>query len=134
MAPDRIQITDLSVRCIIGVDEWERRTKLEVLVDLELRLHLESAGASDDLSKTIDYRSLAGLVIETMSATDCHLLEAFAERVADLCLSTHRNIESIRVRVRKPSAFAGLGTAKVAVELTRKGEPLIRGGIRSAQR
>ena len=36
MAKDRIQINDLLVRGIVGVNDWERKDKQDILINLEL--------------------------------------------------------------------------------------------------
>ena len=118
MASDHITISDLAVVCVIGVDGWERRLRQTLLVDVSLRLDLARAGASDDLSATVDYRGLCGRIVDEMSGTRYQLLEAFAEHVARICLDAGL-VDAVTVRVRKPGALAGFGNANVAVEVTR---------------
>ena len=118
MASDCITISDLAVVCVIGVDGWERRLPQTLLVDVSLQLDLARAGATDDLSATVDYRELCGRIVDEMSGTQYRLLEAFAEHVARICLDA-RLVDSVTVSVRKPGALAGFGDANVAVEVTR---------------
>ena len=54
---DRILISDLLVRCIIGVRDEERRDKQDVLINLELSVDLRKAGTSDRLEDSVDYRA-----------------------------------------------------------------------------
>lgn len=122
MPSDCITISDLEVPCVIGVDGWERRLQQTLLVDVSLSVDLSQAGASDDLRATVDYRELCVGIVDEMSGTRYRLLEAFAEHVARLCLGAGAIVYSVTVRVRKPGALAGFGTANVAVELTRRRE------------
>ena len=116
---DCIKVSELRVDCIIGVDGWERRLKQEVYFDVTLYGDLSSAGVTDDLRMTVDYRALCEAVVNEMSGTDHLLLEAFAEHVAGICLASHELVERVRVRVRKPRALSGFGSAQVAVEIER---------------
>ena len=118
MPSDCITISDLAVACVIGVDGWERRLPQTLMLDASLRLDLARAGATDDLSATVDYRGLCGRIVDEMSVTRYQLLEAFAEHVARICLDAGL-VDSVTVRVRKPGALAGFGDANVAVEVTR---------------
>ena len=120
MPSDCLTICDLEVACVIGVDGWERRLRQTLLVDVSLQMDLSRAGVSDDLSATVDYRSLCRRVVEEMSGTRYRLVEAFADHVTRICLDAHVLVESATVRVRKPGALAGFGSANVAVEVTRR--------------
>ena len=122
MPSDSLKIRDLEVTCVIGVDGWERRLRQTLLVDVSLAGDLSRAGKSDDLAATVDYRRLCRQIIDEMSGTRYRLVEAFAERLARICLDAHELVESATVRVRKPGALAGFGRANVAVEVTRRRE------------
>ena len=119
MPSDCLTILDLEVTCVIGVDGWERRLRQKLLVDVSLTGDLSRAGESDDLAATVDYRRLCRQIVDEMSVTRYSLVEAFAERVARICLDAHELVESATVRVRKPGALAGFGRPNVAVEVTR---------------
>ena len=120
MASDCLTILDLEVACVVGVDGWERRLRQKLLVDVSLNGDLSRAGESDDLEATVDYRRLCAKIVGEMSGTRYRLVEAFAERVACICLDAHDLVESVTVRVRKPGALAGFGSANVAIEVTRR--------------
>ena len=51
MTTDRIHITGLRVECIIGINDWERVTKQEVIIDITLHADL-TARANQTISKT----------------------------------------------------------------------------------
>jgi len=114
---DRIIITDLRSRCIIGVNEDERREKQDVSITLSIYADLKKAGQSDRHEDTVDYRSIKKRVLAVVEESRFYLLEALAEAVADLCLEAP-GVMKVQVRADKPSA---LRFAKsVAVEITRE--------------
>ena len=51
---DRI-IEELLVRCVLGIDDEERREMWSVLVTVALHADLRRAGESDRLEDTVDY-------------------------------------------------------------------------------
>jgi FolB domain-containing protein len=118
-APDRILIEDLSARCILGVDDEERREKQEVLINLALWTDLSSPGQSDRFEEAVDYRQLKKNVLALVEDSRYHLIEALAEAVAQVCLS-QPGVARVAVRVDKPSALRFART--VAVEITRPAE------------
>ncbi len=114
---DRIVISDLTCRCVIGVEEWERREPQDVLVSLELLADLSPAGKTDQIEDALDYRALKKTVLIEAEASHFHLIEALAERVAEICLEDER-VEEVTVRVEKPGALRFART--VAVEISRR--------------
>ena len=104
---DRILIADLPVSCQIGVPDEERSEQQELRIDLELETDVRDAAAGDDFEKTVDYASVSGLVQRTAAARPRKLIETLAEDLARVALDSLA-IESVRVRVRKPSALRGV--------------------------
>jgi FolB domain-containing protein len=113
---DRIRICDLLVRCIIGINESERREKQDVLINLIIYTDLRRAGKSDRLEDTVDYRGLKKRVLTMAEHSQYFLEEALAEAVAELCLE-QQSVRQVEVRVEKPNALRF--ARSVAVEITR---------------
>jgi len=57
-ALDRIAIRDLGFRCIIGINDDERREKQDVIVNITLWADLRKPCQSDDINDTVDYKVL----------------------------------------------------------------------------
>jgi FolB domain-containing protein len=116
---DRILISDLAARCIIGVNEEERREKQDVLINVSLYADLATACKSDRFEDTVDYRSIKKSILSMAESSHYYLVEALAESVARICLSDPKVVE-VTVRVEKPSALRFART--VEVEITRSRE------------
>ena len=115
--PDQIIIRDLRFRCIIGVDEQERREKQDVLAQITLDVDLRTAGGSDAIEDTIDYKALKKRILRMAERSSFHLIEALAERIASLCLKDER-VERAEVTVEKPGALRFART--VAARIVRR--------------
>jgi len=113
---DRILIKDLTVRCILGVSAEERREKQDVVINIALTADLRKAGRSDRFEDAVDYRALKKKVLAAVEASSYRLVEALAERIAEICLE-HPAVEQAEVTVEKPSALRFART--VGVEITR---------------
>ncbi len=115
-AMDRIHIRDLLARCIIGVSDDERREKQDVVINVTLHVDLHLAGRSDRFEDTVDYRAIKKRILAAVDDSACYLVEALAERIADVCLEDPR-VAQAQVTVEKPSALRF--ARSVGVEITR---------------
>lgn len=119
-APDRVFIRDLALRCIVGVDESERREKQDILIHLTLHADLRRAGRTDALEDTVDYRALKKRILHLVEESRFRLIEALAQSIADECLREER-VERVEVVVEKPGALRFARTVGVEIVRTRDG-------------
>jgi len=117
MAEDRIEIKDLLLRGIVGINEWEREKPQDILLNLTLFADLGAAGASDRIEDTINYRTLTKQVIEHVEGSARFTVEALAADVARICLADPR-VRRVRVRVEKPGALRFARSVGVEIERT----------------
>jgi dihydroneopterin aldolase/D-erythro-7,8-dihydroneopterin triphosphate epimerase len=113
---DKIIIRDLSVRCIIGINEEERRVKQDVVINVVMNADLSAPGRTDSFGDAVDYRAVKKRIYDMASASSCNLIEALAEKTADLCLED-KGVQSVCVTIDKPGALRF--ARSVAVEITR---------------
>jgi FolB domain-containing protein len=114
---DRILIKDLSVRCLLGVSEEERREKQDVVINVALSADLSKPGRTDRLEDAVDYRRIKKRILRMAEKSQFHLVEALAERVLAICLEPPA-VVAAQVTVEKPSALRF--ARSVGVELTRR--------------
>jgi len=113
---DRIYIRDLALRCIIGVYPDERREKQDVIINVTLGCDHADAARTDRIDHAVDYKTIKKGIIELVEQSEFYLLEALADRIANLCLD-HARVQSVTVTVDKPGALRF--ARSVAVEVTR---------------
>ena len=119
---DEIALTGLTVFGRHGVYDHERRDGQEFTVDLRLRLALEQAAASDDVSDTVHYGELAEKVAAVVAGEPVNLIETLAARIADVALDDAR-VQGVTVTVHKPHAPIPLTFADVSVTVHRTRTP-----------
>lgn len=118
MAGDRVFLRGLSVECIIGFIDWERRVKQTVVVDLEIPVDCRRAARTDEVAETVDYKAVAKRVIAFVEESDFKLVETLAHRMAMLVLEEF-SLQWVRISVNKPGAIRGSRDVGVCVERTR---------------
>jgi len=115
---DELALTGLECWGHHGVLEHERREGQRFVVDLVLGIDTAPAAASDDLSATVDYGSLALSVKAAVEKNPVDLIETLAHRIAEVCLLDSR-VEWVRVTVHKPDAPIDARFHDVALTITR---------------
>jgi dihydroneopterin aldolase len=115
---DELALTGLECWGHHGVFEHERRDGQPFVIDLVLGLDTAPAAASDDLSATVDYGSLALAVKGAVEKDPVDLIETLAERIARVCLLEPR-VEWVRVTVHKPDAPIEATFSDVALTIAR---------------
>jgi dihydroneopterin aldolase/D-erythro-7,8-dihydroneopterin triphosphate epimerase len=115
---DQIQIVDLLLRTIIGINEDERRNQQDVLINITLYADTQAAGMSDDISDAVNYRTITKDVIQLVEDSQFYLVEKMATEIVAICLRDPR-VERARVRVEKPGALRFARSVGVEIERSR---------------
>jgi 7,8-dihydroneopterin aldolase/epimerase/oxygenase len=111
---DRITLTGLRVHGRHGVHEHERAHGQEFVVDATVWLDLDPAAATDQLSATLDYGSLAQRAARIVGGDPCNLIETVAVAIATDVLTDPR-VQAVEVTVHKPTAPLPLPFTDVSV-------------------
>ena len=111
---DMIHIRDLRLRCIVGINPEERQKKQDVGIHITLYADLRTAGKTDAIGDTVDYKSIKLRVVEEVEASSFYLVERLAEHVARICLADPKVVRA-RVLVEKPGALRFARTVGVEV-------------------
>ena len=116
---DKIYIRDLSIRCIIGVNQDERTEKQDVVINVVLFTDTRKAGQTDDLDDSVDYKKVKKTILSLVENSEFLLIEKLAEEIAKVCLEDSK-VQKVNVTVDKPGALRY--TRSVAVEIVRTRE------------
>ena len=100
---DRLAVLGIETVAHHGVFDFERREGQVFKVDLVLGLDTRPASESDDLQDTVDYGSLVAAVKQAVETHPVDLIEALAQRIANVCLRDSR-VQWTEVTVHKPDA------------------------------
>ena len=114
---DKVFIKDLMVRGIIGISERERSQPQDIVVNATLYTDISNGSASDEIKDCVNYRTVAKAIISHIHKVSRYTVEALAEDIATICLSTQK-VSKVKVRVEKPGAVRF--SKSVGVEITRK--------------
>ena len=114
---DTVIIRDLLIRGIIGVNDWEREHRQDIVINISLSVDARAAGESDDVADVLNYRTLTKRVIAHVEAAKPYLVEALAHQIARIAIVDF-GAERTTVRVEKPGALRYARSVGIEVERT----------------
>jgi FolB domain-containing protein len=114
---DRIVVRDLLVRGIIGVNEWEREKRQDILINMDLHVDARPAARSEALGDALDYRALTKQVFAYAESSAHQLVETLAHEIARIAIVDHGAARAV-VRVEKPGAARFARSVGVEVDRT----------------
>ena len=115
MAKDFIHIRDLLLRGVIGVNDWEREVRQDILINVTLTADLRPAAASDDIADTVNYKTVTKRIIGHVEGNEPYTVEKLATDIARMCLD-EPGVLRARVRVEKPGALRFAQSVGVEIE------------------
>jgi FolB domain-containing protein len=122
VSQDRIEIKDLLVRGIVGVNESERRKRQDILVNVTILADTRKAAETDDLDDSCNYRTVSKAIIRLVEASNFYTVEKLAAEIAQQVLQDEK-IQEVTVSVEKPGALRF--ARSVGVTITRRPEDFI---------
>lgn len=121
MSPsDTILVNGLEFYAYHGASDQEQAVGHRYLVDVRLTVDTRAAAASDRLSDTVSYSKVARRIVQVATEEQFRLLEALAQRLADLLFSEFPLVEALHLRVQKMCPPMNAIVASVGVEIARE--------------
>ena len=116
---DKIVLTGLHFYGYHGCLPEEKRHGQPFHIDLVLETDLERAGQTDDLTQTVDYSAVYGVVKAVVEGPSYDLIERVGQVIADRILAQFPLVQALTVTVHKPQAPITVPFADVAVRIVR---------------
>ncbi len=99
-----IRIKNLRLRTIIGFNEWERKDKQDVIINVEAEFDDDSLRSSGETEPPVNYRSIAKRIISEVETADFYLLEKLAAHLLAVVIE-FSGVKKATVEVDKPHAL-----------------------------
>lgn len=112
---DIIYLKDLRIDTIIGIYDWERRTRQTVILDIEMGADIKKAAQNDDIGDTLNYKGVAKRLISFVEDSKFELVETLAERIAEILLNEFK-VPWLRLQLNKQGAVRGVRDVGVIIE------------------
>lgn len=112
---DRIFLSEMKIETTVGIWEWEKRIKQQVIIDIEMSADIKKAAATDQIEDTLNYKAVAKSVRKLVEESSFQLVETMAEKISELVIGEH-NVSWVRVKVNKPGAIRGSRGVGIIIE------------------
>jgi dihydroneopterin aldolase len=116
---DIVFIRELKVDTLVGIYDWERRMRQQVVLDIDMGADIARAAKSDKIEDTLDYKAVAKRVTQFVRESEFQLVETLAEKIAELVMQEFR-VPWVKVTLNKPGAVSGSRSVGVIVERGKK--------------
>lgn len=117
---DKIIISNLRARGILGIHDWERVTPREIVISAVMFTDTFAAAQSDDIIDCVNYSEMAKKLRAHAEGAARMTVEALANDLAEICLREPK-VAKVILRVDKPGAVPEADS--VAVEIERVKNP-----------
>lgn len=114
-----IRIENLRLRTIVGIFDWEKKIKQDVVINVELHFDGTRAIQSDEIDDTVDYKKMTKSIISYVENNSFNLIERIAGGIASLAIE-HEKVYKAIVKVDKPGALRYADSISVTHELKKK--------------
>ncbi len=112
---DIVYLRDLRIDTIIGIYDWERRTRQTIILDLEMGADVARAAATERMEDALNYKDVAKRLIRFVGESDFQLVETLAERCAQIILDEF-DVPWVRLTLNKKGAVRGATDVGVIIE------------------
>jgi len=113
-----IKIKNLSLRTIIGINDWEREKKQDVIINATIEFDATKAIERDKINNSLNYKSITKKVISEVENSSFHLLEKLADFILNSIMED-KNVLSATVEVDKPHSLRFAESVSVVVSDSR---------------
>ena len=112
---DIIFLRGLQIETIIGIYDWERKTKQKVVLDLEMATDIRAAAKTDAIEQTIDYKAVSKRLITFIERSEFLLVETLAENITKIVIDEF-DVPWIKLVVNKKGAIRGATDVGIIIE------------------
>lgn len=99
-----IKIENLRLRTIVGIYEWEKKARQDLVINVQLEFDGSKASKTDNIEDTVDYKIINKKIIEFVENGNFNLLERIAGGIIKIALE-NKNIDKVTVKIDKPGAL-----------------------------
>ena len=115
---DSIQVNGIRAYGYVGYLAEEQILGQWFEVDLTLWVDLETAGKTDNIEDTVDYREAIAATKELITTAKFALIEKLISAIADKMLSIDK-VSQVRVQLSKPAAPIPDFGGRITLDITR---------------
>lgn len=99
-----IEIKNMRVRAILGINEWERKKKQDIVISIRFKYNAAAAIADDEVVHAINYKTITKKILRFVEESDYLLIETLTDTLYEM-ISVIEGVRNTHVTVEKPHAL-----------------------------
>jgi dihydroneopterin aldolase len=112
---DIVFIKGLKIDTVIGIYDWEKKIRQDVVLDIEMAFDISKAANSDDIKDTLDYKTIGKRIISFVQQAKFELVETLAEEVCNI-ITDEFGVKFVKLKLDKGDALRGATGVGVIIE------------------
>jgi len=116
---DIIFIQGLKVDTVIGIYDWERKIRQEIVLDIEMSADIPTAASTDHIDQTLNYKDICKRLKSFVEESEFQLVETLAEEICKIIIKEF-GVQWVKLKLNKGEAITGAEGVGVIIERTRE--------------
>ncbi len=112
---DIIFIQGLKIDTVIGIYDWERKIRQNIVLDIEMSTDIRAASKTDHIDQALDYKAVSKRLIDFVQNSEYQLVETLAEKITQIVLQEFK-VTWIKLILNKGEVLTGAQGAGVIIE------------------
>ena len=115
IAMDIVFIQGLKIDTVIGIYDWEREIRQNIVFDIEMSSDNVAAANADNIDQALNYHAVCDRLSEYVRNSEFQLVETLAEEVCQIIL-VEFGVKWVRLKLNKGEAVTGAEGVGVIIE------------------
>ncbi len=116
---DVIFIKGLKADTIIGIYDWEKKIRQDIVLDLKIAVDIKKASMLDDIEHTLNYKSISKKLVKYIKESKIELVETLAENICNVVLA-ECNVKWVKLKLNKGKALSDADNVGVIIKRYKK--------------
>lgn len=112
---DIIFLGGLEIKTIIGIYDWERKTKQCIVLDIEMGFDIEKAAETDDIQYALDYKKVSKRLVSFVEDSQFLLVEKLAVEIVKI-IQNEFAVPLVKLTLNKKGAISGASDVGIIIE------------------
>ncbi len=117
---DIVFIQGLKIDTVIGIFDWEREIRQDIVLDIEMSADIKAASETDNITQTLDYKAVSKRLIDFVKSSEFQLVETLAQKITEIILHEFA-VEKVKLTLNKGEVVTGAQGVGVIIERQRHG-------------
>lgn len=117
---DIVFIQGLKIDTVIGIYDWEREIRQDIVLDIEMSTDVKRASETDHIDQALNYKAVSKRLIEFVQASEFQLVETLAERICQIIIEEFE-VEQVKLTLNKGEAVTGAQGVGVIIQRAKNG-------------